>query len=73
MKKNICFLLLLISALISCGGGGDSGNGNSGYDGREYDISTNQDGSLKAISTKEGNYYNLTKYIILRGLRQLKT
>lgn len=60
MKKNICFLLLLIPALISCGGGGDGGNGNSGYDGREYDISTNQDGSLKAISTKDGNYYNLT-------------
>ena len=44
--------------LLSCSSG--SGSQNTGYDGREFDISVSQDKRLVAKSVKEGNYYNLT-------------
>ena len=44
--------------LLSCSS--RSGSQNTGYDGREFDISVNQDKRLVAKSVKEGNYYNLT-------------
>lgn len=62
MKKNMyrffVFGLPIIFSLASCQT--PSTSSNKGYDGREFDISLNQDGTLLAKSVKEGNNYTLT-------------
>lgn len=61
MEKRIhlhFFVLgLSIFSLCACG---NQANKQQGYDGREFDISINNDGSLICTSTKENNYYQLT-------------
>ena len=57
MKKLISLLLFPTSMLLfSCSGQSAS---SSGYDGREYDISVNGDGSLRAKSVASGVSYSL--------------
>ena len=59
MKKNFIFALFktlpFIFLLCSCN---DNGGQSQSYDGRTYDISKNQDGSVVAISSLNNNYYN---------------
>lgn len=59
IKKVLSLSLLFVLSLVmvSCQNGGSS---NSGYDGREFDISVNQDKSLKAKIKKIGINYELT-------------
>ena len=60
MKKNFIFALFktlpFIFLLCSCN---DNGGQSQSYDGRTYDISKNQDGSVVAISSLNNNYYKL--------------
>ena len=56
-KRLFILSFILISVSCSSGGGYSS---QAGYDGRQFDISLAQDGSLIATSTKNGNYYDLT-------------
>jgi len=51
-------LLSSCMLLYGCHSGG--GQPSTTYDGRQFDISAAQDGSLIATSTKQGNYYDLT-------------
>ena len=52
------FILMASSLFLLCGCIGDIPT--QSYDGRVFDISVNQDNSLTATSTKEGNNYVLT-------------
>lgn len=62
MKKMIRpnFFVLALSIFSLCACGQNSSEQNASYDGREFDISLNQDGSLICKSVKEGNNYSLT-------------
>ena len=57
LQKLFFALVSLPFLLCSCGNVTPS---NQSYDGRIYDISAAQDGSLTAQSKKDGNYYSLT-------------
>ena len=59
MKKKIAFLALLIPVFFACSNGGGNSSLNAGYDGRIFDISEAQDGSLTAQSIKDGFNYKL--------------
>ena len=59
MKPQKFFFALLSNLFLLCACGGQSQNKQT-YDGREFDISVNNDGSLICTSTKENNYYQLT-------------
>lgn len=55
--KFLVFILPLVFTVLSCT---PQNSSSGGYDGREFDISENKDGSLIAKSVKEGNNYTLT-------------
>lgn len=57
MRKLIVALLVIVSLfLISCSGGGKE---NTGYDGKVFDISANQDNSITATVKKTGINFEL--------------
>ena len=62
MKKMIRpnFFVLALSIFSLCACGQSSSGSNTSYDGRVFDISLAQDGSLTCKSIKEGNNYSLT-------------
>ena len=61
MKKKCTFTLLRFVPLLFlvCSCGNDQGGGSQGYDGRTYDISASQNGSLIATSTLSKGSYRL--------------
>ena len=62
MNKNmkLNFFVLLTSTLFCLCACGQNDNNKQSYDGREFDISLNNDGSLLCKSIKEGTSYSLT-------------
>ena len=62
MNKNmkLNFFVLLTSTLFCLCACGQNDNNKQSYDGREFDISINNDGSLICKSIKEGASYSLT-------------
>ena len=58
-KSKLVYLLLSASCVFALSSCTDKSNSNPSYDGREFDISINQDKSLIAKSTKDGFSYNL--------------
>ena len=62
MKKMIRpnFFVLALSIFSLCACGQNNSGQNISYDGREFDISLSQDGSLICKSVKEGANYSLT-------------
>lgn len=59
MNPQKLFFALVSSLFLLCACGGQS-QSNPTYDGRKFDISVKNDGSLICTSTKENNYYQLT-------------
>ena len=60
MKNKLCRPVILLASLAALlGACSDNSNSEHGYDGRAFDISAAQDGSLKLTSTKTGSRYNL--------------
>ena len=69
MKKNrFVYLLSALAIVFSMAGCDKKENSNQSYDGREFDISVNQDKSVIATSTKVANNYELT----ISGAGQVK-
>ena len=62
MNKNMTlrFFVLASSMIFSICACGQGNGGKQTYDGREFDISLNNDGSLICKSIKEGTNYSLT-------------
>ena len=62
MKKMIRpnFFVLALSIFSLCACAQNNSGQNTSYDGREFDISLSQDGSLICKSVKEGANYSLT-------------
>ena len=62
MNKNMTlrFFVLASSVIFSICACGQGNSGKQTYDGREFDISLNNDGSLICKSIKEGTNYSLT-------------
>ena len=62
MNKNMTlrFFVLASSMIFSICACGQGNSGKQTYDGREFDISLNNDGSLICKSIKEGTNYSLT-------------
>lgn len=58
-RISLSFFVFAISIFSLCACGKDN-NKKQSYDGREFDISINNDNSLICKSIKEGNYYSLT-------------
>ena len=59
MKRRIIYFFTSILALCALSSCGESNTPSQSYDGRVFDISEKQDGSLTAQSIKDGNNYTL--------------
>ena len=59
MKKTVINVVILAVLTLS-GCGKDNTTDHSSYNGKIYDLSVNQDGSVTAQSKKVGNFYTLT-------------
>ena len=71
MKKNrlvnILFALTVSASCLGC----DSNETSTGYDGREFDISVNQDNSVKASIKKAGTNLDNFRYLGLDNYNRL--
>ena len=59
MKRKIIYFFTSLLALCTLSSCGNDAPQTQTYDGRVFDISEKQDGSLTAQSVKDGNYYSL--------------
>lgn len=60
MKRKIAYFFTSLLAILCLSACGEETAPTPTYDGRVFDISANNDGSLTAQSKKDGNYYSLT-------------